>query len=101
MPTIKAKEGDFFVFFITGEFLKFFFCSVSKENVGDVRFFDSFTFAIDDFYSSPCGIEGGYAIFNNVIVGFFLSAISGTKSVPMWRLFSLFDYCLKSATYRV
>ena len=68
MPTVKAKEGDFFVFFVTGKSYNLVFCSVSKEDIGKVGFFDGLAFAIDDFYSSSCGIEGGSAAFDNVIV---------------------------------
>ena len=92
MPTVEAKEGYFFVFFVTGKSFKIFFCSVSKEDIGKAGFFDDLAIAIDDFYSSSCGIEGGSAAFDNVIVGFLLSAVCGTKSIPMGLLFGLFNY---------
>lgn len=101
MPTVETKEGDVFVFFVTGKSFKIFFCSVSKEDIGKVGFFDGLAFAIDDFYSSSCGIKGGSAICNNVIVGFLLSAISGTKSIPMGLLFGLFNYSNPLAELRI
>ena len=73
---VKTKIMEVYV--IVNKRLDFFFCAISKEEVGNTRFFYCFTFTIYKFNGGKCRIEGCSTFTYNIIVCFLFSSVSGT-----------------------
>lgn len=80
MAVVEAEEWKVHVVIDVG--FEFVFRAISKEDVWKTGFFNFSALSINQFYGSYGGIVCHNLFAREIVVGFLLASVGGTKGIP-------------------